>query len=518
MSKQSIRKIVIVGGGTSGWMTGAALVHFFGKQGCEIQLIESDAIGTVGVGEATLPHLRFFNQTLGIDEQEFMQATQATYKMGIEFSNWGQLGDVYIHPFGDYGRSYNDVGFHHYWTKLKQMGDTSPIDIYSLPVVAAARNKFAFPSSDERSILSTYSYAFHLDATLYAKYLRNYSEMRGLVRHEGKVIEVIQSSVDGRIEKVLLDNGLHVEGDLFIDCSGFRGLLIEQTLKTGYEDWSEYLPCNRAVAIPCERNGNLLPYTKARAQTSGWQWRIPLQHRTGNGYVYCSDYISDDEACGSLLSNLDGKPTAEPNFLRFTTGKRKEAWNKNCVAIGLAGGFLEPLESTSIYLIQIAITKLIEFFPDKDFDEATRAEYNRQMDIEYTRVKDFLILHYHATRRTDTSFWNRCRTMEIPESLRDKMKLFKERGYVVQYQGGLFLEPSWVAVYLGQGVVPSCYDLRVNRISDSDLQIMMKNIRDLVARAAADLPLHSDFLQWQREKLFNACEAPRPSLSLYGSR
>lgn len=516
----TIRSIIILGGGTSGWMTAAALAHFFIPRGVKITLVESDTIGTVGVGEATLPHLRFFNQTLGIDEQEFMQATGASYKLGIEFSNWGQQGDAYIHPFGDYGQSIKGVGFHHYWLQQKLAGDETKIDAYSLPVMAAQQQKFLYPSNDERSILSTFSYAYHIDAGLYARYLRSYSEARGLVRQEGKVITVAQHD-NGNIASVTLDNGMELSADFFIDCSGFRGVLIEQTLKTGYEDWSHWLPCNRAVALPTQRSGTekssaFPPYTKAIARDAGWQWRIPLQHRTGNGHVYCSDFISDQHALDQLLGNLDATPTAEPNFLRFTAGKRKRAWNKNCVAVGLAGGFLEPLESTSIYLIQIAIMKLVEFFPDRDFDAAPISEFNRQLDLEYDRVRDFLILHYHATQRSDSHFWNHCRTMSIPDELAHKMELFRSRGHVVQYKQGLFLEPSWVAVYLGQGIIPQQFDPRVAALTENERNAFLLETRELVARAAADMPTHEKFLQHQLNR--TAIASPAARMSLYGVR
>lgn len=511
----AIRSLIILGGGTSGWMTAAALAHFFVPRGVKVTLVESESIGTVGVGEATLPHLRFFNQTLGIDEQEFMRATGASYKLGIEFSNWGQRGDAYIHPFGDYGQAIKGVSFHHYWLQQRLAGDDTRIDAYSLPVMAAQQHKFLYPSSDERSILSTFSYAYHIDAGLYARYLRHYSETRGVQRQEGKVVAVARSD-SGDIASITLENGRDLAADFFIDCSGFRGLLIEQTLKTGYEDWSHWLPCNRAVAVPTERSTVFPPYTKAIAREAGWQWRIPLQHRTGNGHVYCSDFISDQQALEQLLGNLDATPTADPNFLRFTTGKRKRAWNKNCVAIGLAGGFLEPLESTSIYLIQIAIMKLVEFFPDRDVDAAPIAEFNRQLDLEYERVRDFLILHYHATQRTDSAFWHHCRTMAIPETLAHKMDLFRSRGHVVQYQQGLFLEPSWVAVYLGQGIIPEQFDTRLHNLSEQNRNMFLTETRELVMRAAGDMPYHRDFLQQQLSRPLEKTPAAR--MSLYGAR
>ncbi len=513
MVQEKIEKVLIVGGGTSGWMTAAALAHFLKNKGCAITLVESEAIGTVGVGEATLPHLRFFNQTLGINEAEFMAATNATYKMGIEFSNWGQLGDAYIHPFGEYGKEINSVAFHQYWLRQNYRGRSKSIDKYSLPVVAAAQQRFMFPINDERSIFSTYSYAFHIDAGLYASYLRRYSENLGVTRIEGKVVAVMQGD-SGEIQSVQLENGEKIDGDLFIDCSGFRGLLIEQALKTGYENWSHWLPCNKAVAAPSELNGPLLPYTKAIAQKAGWRWRIPLQQRTGNGHVYCSDFMNDQDACDILVSSIEGKLIADPKVLQFTAGKRKKAWNKNCVAIGLSGGFLEPLESTSIYLIQIAIMKLMELFPDKSIDSALVNEFNRLMDIEYLRIRDFLILHYYATKRNDTAFWDYCRNMPIPHELEHKMALFRERGYVVEYQGGLFLEPSWIAVYLGQGVLPNKFDPRVNWISDQQLDKTMFEIEALVERAAMQMPMHDQFLVQHRASL----ERPKSTMSLYGGR
>lgn len=514
MWEEKIEKILIVGGGTSGWMTAAALAHFLDNKGYLITLVESEDIGTVGVGEATLPHLRFFNQKLGIDEAEFMAATNATYKMGIEFSNWGELGDSYIHPFGEYGREINGIAFHQYWLRQYLRGRVKSIDNYSLPVVAAAQQKFMFPMDDERSIFSTYSYAFHIDAGLYATFLRRYCENLGVKRVEGKVVTVTQGEA-AELRSIQLESGEIIEADLFIDCSGFRGILIEQTLKTGYENWSHWLPCNKAVAAPSELNGPLLPYTKAIAQQAGWRWRIPLQHRTGNGHVYCSDFISDQEACDILVGGIEGKLVADPKFLQFTTGKRKKTWNKNCIAIGLSGGFLEPLESTSIYLIQIAIMKLIELFPDKAIDSAVVKEFNRQMDMEYLRVRDFLILHYHATKRNDTAFWDYCRNMTIPDELVHKMALFRERGYVVEYQGGLFLEPSWVAVYLGQGVLPNNFDPRVNWMSDQQLDKTMLEIEALVERAAMQMPRHDQFLAQHRT---NVEGRPKSIMSLYGGR
>lgn len=525
MQNAPIKKIVILGGGTAGWMTAAALANRFAKTECTIQLVESEQIGTVGVGEATIPHLRFFNETLGIDENEFMRRTNATYKTGIEFINWGRLGDAYIHPFGEYGHEINGTSFHHFWLKLRQAGVIDPIDNYSLPIIAAKFNKFEYPDTNRRSILSTYSYAFHIDASLYAKYLREYAEQKGVRRTEGKVVEVNQhKSTDEHhdfIKDVVLESGEIIAGDLFIDCSGFYGLLIEQTLKTGYQDWSRWLPCDRAIAVPCERTGESFPYTKSTAHKAGWQWRIPLQHRTGNGHVYCSHYMSDDEAANILLNNLDGEPQAQPNFLRFKTGRRNLSWNKNCVAIGLSSGFLEPLESTSIYLIQIAITKLLELFPDQSFDPVIAREFNSAMELEYERVRDFLILHYHATERDDSDFWNYCRTMDIPDSLRNKIELFRHQGYVVPYEKGLFLEPSWVAVYLGQGIIPKAYDLRSNNYPVEELKKYFEQMKEKMHSAAEAMLSHAVSLDRNLDSSSvrddkTKKQAPPATMNLYG--
>ena len=494
-------------------MTAASLAKMFEKSDCEIKLVESDQIGTVGVGEATIPHIRFFNQTLGIDENEFMQKTNATYKIGIQHNNWGKKGDSYIHPFGGFGHPINNIPFHHFWLKQYLAGTVTSIEDYSLPIVAAKLNKFEHPHNDPRSMLSTYSYAFHLDASLYARFLREYSEQKKVERIEGKVSDATlheNGEHSGFIKEIVLENGDKIAGDLFIDCSGFRGLLIEQTLKTGYTDWSHWLPCNRAVAVPTEHNGEELhPYTKATAHQAGWQWQIPLQHRTGNGHVYCSNYISDDEAQGVLIANLDGKPLTEPKLLNFKTGHRNQAWNKNCVAIGLSGGFLEPLESTSIYLIQIAITKLLELFPDKHFNQNLINEYNSEMFLEIERVRDFLILHYHATERNDSDFWNYVRTMEIPESLKEKMDLFRQQGYVVPYEKGLFLQPSWVAVYLGQGIIPKTYDIRVDNFNTTEL-------KEYFTRMQKDMAVAANKMQTHAQAIKSNNPYPAATMSLYG--
>lgn len=495
MNCESIREVLIVGGGTSGWMTAAALIHRLAGQSVKIRLIESAEIGTVGVGEATVPHIRFFNAKLGIDETDFMARTKATFKLGIEFCDWGRVGDSYIHPFGAFGEVIDGVDFHHHWARLHRAGHPHPLEDYSLPIAAARAGRFAFPVEDPTLLLSTFSYAFQFDAGLYAAYLRNYAEVRGVVRHEGKIIDVAQDDESGFVKSVTMENGDIVAADLFVDCSGFRGLLIEGALKSGYDDWSHWLPCDRAVAVPCTTNGPLTPYTRATAKDAGWIWRIPLQHRVGNGHVYCSSYISDEDAANALVGQLESKPIAKLNFLRFTTGKRRQQWSKNVVAIGLSAGFLEPLESTSIHLIQLAIGRLLDFFPDCGWNPMLATEYNRLMDLEYERVRDFLILHYHATERDNTPFWNYVRTMPIPESLAHKMETFRERGVVVNYRDGMFLDASWIAVYLGQRVTPQHSDPLGMALDEAELAAKLCLIRNNCTTAAATLPLHADFIR-----------------------
>jgi tryptophan halogenase len=504
-------RIVIVGGGTAGWMTAAAFATAVGAAHRRIHLIESSEIGIVGVGEATLPHIRFFNRRIGIDERELMARTQATFKLGIEFVDWARLGDRYIHPFGAYGSRLAGIPFHQHWLRRRAAGDTTPIDEYSLPIVASRLNRFSLPSDDPTAVMSTFGYAFQFDASLYAAYLREFAERRGVQRTDGRVIDVKLRPEDGAVDSVKLSDGAVVEGDLFIDCSGFRGLIIEQALKTGYDEWTRWLPCDRAAAVPCENHGELTPYTRATAREAGWQWRIPLQHRTGNGYVYSSQFISDDEAATKLLGRLDGKAQATPRLLRFTAGRRRKTWNRNCVAIGLSGGFLEPLESTSIYLIQIAITTLIDYLTDHDvgsggkFDPRTVDAYNRWIEMEYDRVRDFLILHYHAIERDDAPLWQYCRHMAIPDSLAHKMELFRERGHVITYKDGLFLEPSWLAVYFGQRVMPRAYDSRVDAVDAGKLAEEFARVHERVATAAARMPRHEDFIR-------QYCPAKPPAL------
>jgi tryptophan 7-halogenase len=460
MIEQAPVRIIIVGGGTAGWMTAAALAKLLPRR-CTVHLVESEAIGIVGVGEATLPHIRAFNERLGIDEAEFMAATRATFKLGIEFRDWGAIGDSYIHPFGTFGSGGDEIDFHHYWTRLRLAGlPVASLDEYSMGVMIGRLNRFQLPASDPGSIASTFGYAYQFDATLFAPYLRGLAERMGARRTEGRVVAVNRNGETGDIASIAMESGEIVEGDLFIDCSGFVSLLLGKALGEPFQDWSRWLPADRAVAMPCRTETSVTPYTTATAMAAGWRWRIPLQHRTGNGYVYSSAFTADEAAREALAAAVEGEPIAEPRVLRFLAGRRERSWVHNCVAVGLASGFLEPLESTSIYLIQAAITALVELFPERDISPNDRDEFNRLIDLEYDRIRDFLILHYHATRRSDTPFWDYVRTMEVPDTLAEKMELFRKRGRLIKYREGVFLDASWIAVYIGQGILPQSYDPR----------------------------------------------------------
>lgn len=492
MSEEA-RHITIVGGGTAGWMTAASLARFLDKR-YRVQLIESDEIGTVGVGEATIPQIQLFNQALGLDENDFLRQTQGTFKLGIQFVDWLRPGHRYLHAFGQVGRPLGLLPFHQYWLRYRANGGELGIDAFSLNASAALQNKFTRQVKPPNATLPPMTYAFHFDASLYAKYLRNYAEQRGVVRIEGKIERVTQRGEDGAIDAVVLANGQRVGGDLFVDCSGFRGLLIEQTLKTGYDDWSHWLPCDRAMAVPCARGGEFTPYTRSTARPAGWQWRIPLQHRTGNGYVYSSRHLSDDEAAATLLANLDGEALADPRPLRFVAGKRKKFWNRNCVAIGLAGGFMEPLESTSIHLVQSAIARLLAFLPDGEPRPADIDEFNRQSAFEYERIRDFLVLHYKAVERNDTPFWDDCRTMPIPEELQRKLDLFAAGGRIVRHNDELFTEVGWLQVLLGQGVRPAGHHPLADQLSAGELAEFMNMIRSVIQHETGTMPAHADFV------------------------
>ena len=494
MTQHPVKHIVIVGGGTAGWMTAAAMAKVLVGD-FSIRLIESDEIGTIGVGEATIPQIRQFNQSLEIDEYDFVRQTRGTFKLGIQFVDWGRLGDSYLHSFGVLGRERSLLPFHQYWLKAHLAGRVSHIAPYCLNSVAALQGKFMRPPNlGAESPLSSITYAYQFDAGLYARYLRNFAERRGVRRTEGTVKEVVVRSADGFIEAVVLASGEKISGDLFIDCSGFRGLLIEQALHAGYESWTHWLPCDRALAVPCAPAGPPTPYTRATAREAGWQWRIPLQHRIGNGYVYSSAHISDDEASNTLLRNLDGPALADPRPLRFVTGKRRRMWVRNCVAIGLAAGFMEPLESTSIHLIQSAITLLLSFFPDQGFDPVLIDRFNQKSALEWERTRDFLILHYHATERSDTPFWNDCRTMSVPSRLLEYRDLFRGSGRFYRENEELFNQFSWVQVMLGQRITPRSYHPLVDLISDADLDQFIDNIRHIVERCAQAMPPHEKFI------------------------
>ena len=491
----TLRKIVIVGGGTAGWMAAAAFSKVLGPSGVRIELVESEEIGTVGVGEATIPQLLHFNALLELDENELVRATQGTYKLGIEFVDWRRLGHRYIHPFGSYGIAMLGVDFQHFWLKGRLLGETTSLDEYSIAAVAARQSRFLRPQPEQtRSPLSKISYAFQFDASLYARYLRQWAEARGVIRTEGLIATVHMHPQRQLVESVELSDGRTVQADLFIDCSGFRGLLIEQTLHSGYEDWTRWLPCDRAVAVPSARIEDPTPYTRSTARTAGWQWRIPLQHRTGNGYVYSSRHISDDEAADTLLRSLDAEALAEPRLLRFTGGHRRRPWIGNVVSMGLASGFLEPLESTSIYMVQSAIARLMTLFPSARFEEAEIDEYNRQTIQEYIHVRDFLVLHYKATERTDSVFWNECRRLPPPPGLARKLDLFRTNGRIVRDKDELFTETSWLAVMLGQGVEPAGYHPVVDLLDNEQTLRRLADIRAVNQRAVTLMPRHVDFL------------------------
>ena len=490
---RAIRSVVIVGGGTAGWMTAAALANAL-KAHCTVTLIESDEIGTVGVGEATIPPIRTFNATLGIDENDFVRATQGSFKLGIEFVDWGRKDHHYFHPFGTYGRDFDMVSLHQHWLAAHAKGDAPPLDDLCMAWAAAKRGRFAQPSSDPRSVASTFDYAYHFDAGLYARFLRTYAEARGVVRVEGKIADHEQDGESGFIRAVTVEDGRGFAGDLFIDCSGFRGLLIEGALETGYQDWTHWLPCDRALAVPCERAGAFTPYTRSTAREAGWQWRIPLQHRTGNGYVYCSKFIEDSAAAEKLFANLDGKALADPKPLRFVTGRRNLFWNRNVVAIGLSGGFMEPLESTSIHLIQAGIAKLLALFPDRDFDPLVTDEYNRLGIAEFERIRDFIILHYKLTTRTDTELWRYCGAMDVPDSVNWKIDHFRRYGRLLARESDLFGPPSWLAVHVGQGNMPEATDpLLAHRGQDG--AAFLRKLADALARAGEAMSTHDGYIE-----------------------
>ena len=494
MREHAIRDVVIVGGGTAGWMASAALVRLLDKRSVSITLIESDEIGTVGVGEATIPPIIAYNNMLRINEDEFLAATKATFKLGIEFVDWGAIGERYFHPFGPHGQDFQGVHFHQIYLRESRLRKLDDIGAWSMSTAAASLGRYARPEPGAPLPLSQLAYAFHFDAGLYAKFLRGLAEREGVRRIEGKIVDANVEAATGNVGHVTLADGMTVAGDLFIDCSGFRGLLIEDKLGTGYEDWSHWLPCDRAMAVPSEYPGQPDPFTRSTARSAGWQWRIPLQHRMGNGLVYSSEHLSDADAEALLLGNLEGKPLAEPRKLFFKAGRRRLAWNANVVSLGLSSGFVEPLESTSIHLIQSGIVKLLALFPDRRFNPVERDEYNRQMQDVFEDVRDFIILHYKATRRDDSEFWNYCRTMPIPDSLENKLELWRAKGRLFREQRELFATPSWVAVLLGQGIVPDETEPAADALDPAMISDALDKMKLSYRRMAEHMPMHGDFV------------------------
>jgi tryptophan halogenase len=493
---QTIRRVVIAGGGTAGWTAAAALAQQLGPL-LDITLVESDEIGTVGVGEATIPTIRSFHVLLGLDEREFMRATQASFKLGIGFDDWARPGDRYIHAFGNIGKSTWMGGFHNMWLQAKAAGFGDEIGDYCLEYQASRAGKFAI--SDQVPI----NYAFHFDAGLYARYLRSKFEPKGVKRIEGKIANVEQDSQNGYVTALGLEDGRRVEGDLFVDCTGFRGLLIEQTLKAGYEDWRQWLPTDSALAVQTGSTDRILPYTRAMARSAGWQWRIPLQHRVGNGLVYCSAHITEEAARAELLANLQGSPLSDPRLIRYVTGRRRRAWDKNVVALGLSSGFLEPLESTSIHLIQVGVMRLIKLFPFGGQFETLSARFNTQSALEMENIRDFIIAHYKLTERDDTPFWRQCRDMKIPDSLAQRLELFRESAYAYQTSDDLFSVDSWVFVMVGQRLMPREHHHMTAMLGEQRIRKALENLKRTYAQAVSGMPMHKEFLR-------KYCPADRP--------
>lgn len=494
MTAQPLRKVLIVGGGTAGWMAAAGLATVMPN--ISVELVESDEIGIVGVGEATIPQINLFNATLGISDADMLRETQATYKLGIEFAGWLHKDHSYVHPFGAFGVPINGVDFWHFW--IRSGGDV-PLQDFNANSVAAAAGRFAklSPPPPPNSPLAKLFSAFHFDASLYARLLRRVAEARGVTRHEGRIVSCLRDAETGFVSGVTLADGRQLEADLFLDCSGFRSLLLGETMGVGYRDWSRWLPCNRAFAVPTERNEEPRLTTRAAAQAAGWTWRIPLQHRTGNGYVYSSEHTSDDEALATLLGTIDGAPLAEPRQLRFTAGHRERFWEGNVIGLGLAGGFLEPLESTSIHLIQLAISRLLTLMPQSLPAPGAAAEFNRQSVQDYEGIRDFLIFHYWANRR-DEPFWEERRATPPPDGLlQDRIALFRETGRIIREGNELFAEASWLAVMLGQGITPKAYSPLADLVSEAEIAEIMAILRRSTAEAVAALPLQRDFIAAQ---------------------
>ncbi|MBB5714405.1 tryptophan halogenase family protein [Sphingomonas aerophila] len=482
-----LRRIVVAGGGTAGWMAAAAIARTMGHA-VELTLVESDAIGTIGVGESTIPPLAIFNRLLGINEADFMRATGATFKLGILFNGWKTEGSSYFHSFGLTGKDHWSAGFQHFWMYGQSKGHTQSYDDYCLELVAAMQGRFAHLPNDGTN------YAYQLDSGLYARFLRQMAEADGTKRVEGRIARVELDGESGDIAALHLDSGQRIEGDLFLDCTGFRALLMEGALHTGFDDWTHWLPCDSAIAVQTDNVGPPVPYTRATAHDAGWQWRIPLQHRTGNGIVYCSRYLAQDAALERLLANVEGPVLTEPNRIRFTTGVRRQQWHRNCVAIGLSGGFMEPLESTSIHLIQRSVLRLIRMLPLRQVSARDIAEFNDQQFQDMEQIRDFLILHYCVTDRRDSAFWRQVSSMSIPDSLAQKIELFRETGRVFRRNEELFAENSWIQVLMGQGITPAAWHPVAEKLRDDELDQFLRSIREQVARTVATMPDHGTYV------------------------
>ena len=493
MSEQVQRRIVVVGGGTAGWMTGATLGRFC-LPGSSITVVESDEIGTVGVGEATIPSIKLFNDSLGIDEAQFLAATGGTYKLGIAFEGWGHPDEAYVHAFGLVGSALGVVPFHHYWLRGQKLGMAKALGHYILHTIAVAGNRFAHVQRPPGSVLPPMPYAYHFDASLYARFLRGFAEKLGVVRKEGKIVAVERDNESGDVAAVVLANGTRVAGDLFIDCSGFRGLLIEQELEAGFEEWSEWLQCDRAIAVPCERVEPLIPLTRVIARKAGWQWRIPLQHRIGNGHVFSSRRMSEDEATAILLDNLDGDAKGEPRTIRFVPGIRRKSWIRNVVAIGLSSGFIEPLESTSIHVIQTAITRLMDLLPAGEITQATRDDFNDRARFEMERIRDFIIFHYHFNQRQGEAFWDDLRAMSVPHLLQHKMDLFRSSARITASFDELFDARAWIQVMIGQNLVPESYHPVADLLPEPRLREFLDGLEQSHIQEVSRMPEHGAFV------------------------
>lgn len=490
-----VKKIVIVGGGTAGWMAAAAFVRFFKDHySMDIEVIESSSIGTVGVGEATLPGIRDYLAFLGLDEVEFIRATHATFKLGIEFRDWHKKGSSFFHPFSNYGIDFNGVSFHHYLNRLRENGKLYDLQDFSLPAALAKHQRFAQAHANPKTPLGDYHFAFHINASLFAEHLKTFALNLGVVCQD-KLVEFVELDQQGFIQSLYTKDGSKITGDLFVDCTGFKGLLIKEALKTDYEDWSHWLMCNSAIAVQSELTGDTPSFTRTQALEAGWQWNIPLQKRMGNGYVYCDSAISDDEAIRTLTNNIVGKLLNEPRVIKFTAGRRINPWTKNCIALGLASGFLEPLESTSISMIQTAIFRLLEFFPHREFNQSDIVEYNRLTQQEAERIKDFLILHYKASARDDSEFWNNYRNLAIPDTLTHKISLYKNRGYLLNFEGESFTNASWLTMYNGFNIQPNMYDLRADLIDETQLTTSINEMKAAISSAAQASLSHQEFIQ-----------------------